>query len=32
LFALPEGVEAVDLGNMGALMNQALEAAKQRDQ
>jgi hypothetical protein len=32
LFALPEGVEAMDLGNMGALMNDALEAAKQRDQ
>ncbi len=32
LFVLPDGVEAVDLGNMGALMNQALEAAKQRDQ
>ncbi len=30
LFTLPEGVEAVDLGNMGAMMNQALEAAKQR--
>lgn len=30
LFALPEGVEAMDLGNMGALMNDAMEAAKQR--
>ncbi|MBL8544868.1 MAG: hypothetical protein JNL81_00295 [Hyphomonadaceae bacterium] len=30
LFALPAGVEATDLGNMGAMMNQALEAAKQR--
>ena len=31
LFALPEGVQVVDLGNMGAMMNQAIEAAKQRD-
>lgn len=30
LFTLPEGVQAVDLGNMGNMMNQALEAAKQR--
>lgn len=30
LFALPEGVQVVDLGNMGAMMNQAIEAAKQR--
>ncbi len=30
LFVLPEGVEAMDLGNMGALMNDAIEAAKQR--
>jgi hypothetical protein len=30
LFTLPEGVEAMDLGNMGNAMNQALEAAKQR--
>lgn len=29
-FALPEGVQVMDLGNMGAAMNQALEAAKQR--
>jgi len=27
---LPAGVEAMDLGNMGAAMSQALEAAKQR--
>jgi hypothetical protein len=31
LFTLPEGVQVVDLGNMGALVNQAIEAAKQRD-
>ncbi len=30
LFTLPAGVEAMDLGNMGAAMSQALEAAKQR--
>lgn len=30
LFTLPEGVEAMDLGNMGDAFNQALEAAKQR--
>lgn len=30
LFTLPEGVQAMDLGNMGNAMNQALEAAKQR--
>lgn len=30
LFVLPPGVQAMDLGNMGALMNEALEAAKQR--
>jgi hypothetical protein len=30
LFTLPEGVEAMDLGNMGDALNQALEAAKQR--
>lgn len=30
LFTLPEGVEAMDLGNMGNALNQALEAAKQR--
>ena len=30
LFTLPEGVQVVDLGNMGALVNQAIEAAKQR--
>ncbi len=30
LFMLPEGVQVVDLGNMGGLVNQALEAAKQR--
>lgn len=30
LFTLPEGVQVVDLGNMGALVNQAVEAAKQR--
>lgn len=30
LFTLPEGVQTMDLGNMGAAMNQALEAAKQR--
>jgi hypothetical protein len=30
LFTLPEGVQAMDLGNMGDAMNQALEAAKQR--
>ncbi len=30
LFTLPEGVQAVDLGNMGGMMNEALEAAKQR--
>ncbi|MEZ5971420.1 MAG: hypothetical protein R3C31_06440 [Hyphomonadaceae bacterium] len=29
-FALPEGVQVMDLGNMGAAMNQVLEAAKQR--
>lgn len=29
-FALPEGVQVMDLGNMGALMNDAIEAAKQR--
>ncbi len=30
LFTLPPGVQAMDLGNMGDAMNQALEAAKQR--
>ena len=30
LFVLPPGVQAMDLGNMGALMNEAIEAAKQR--
>lgn len=30
LFALPEGVQVMDLGNMGALVNDAIEAAKQR--
>ena len=30
LLTLPEGVQVVDLGNMGALVNQAVEAAKQR--
>lgn len=30
LFTLPEGIQVVDLGNMGALVNQAIEAAKQR--
>ena len=30
LFTLPEGVQVMDLGNMGEVMNQALEAAKQR--
>lgn len=30
LFTLPEGVQVMDLGNMGALVNQAIEAAKQR--
>jgi len=30
LFVLPDGVQAMDLGNMGEAMNQALEAAKQR--
>lgn len=30
LFTLPEGVQAMDLGNMGDAFNQALEAAKQR--
>jgi len=30
LFTLPEGVQAMDLGNMEGMMNQALEAAKQR--
>jgi hypothetical protein len=30
LFTLPEGVQAMDLGNMGDALNQALEAAKQR--
>lgn len=30
LFTLPEGVQVVDLGNMGALVNQAIEGAKQR--
>jgi hypothetical protein len=30
LFTLPEGVEAMDLGNMGNALNQAMEAAKQR--
>ncbi|MEZ5959060.1 MAG: hypothetical protein R3C30_01350 [Hyphomonadaceae bacterium] len=30
LFRLPDGVQAMDLGNMGEAMNQALEAAKQR--
>lgn len=29
-FTLPEGVQVVDLGNMGSMMNQAMEAAKQR--
>lgn len=32
LFTLPEGVEVMDLGNMGAAMNQALEEARQRGQ
>jgi hypothetical protein len=31
LFTLPEGVQVMDLGNMGNAMSQALEAAKQRD-
>lgn len=31
LFTLPQGVQVVDLGNMGSMMNQAIEAAKQRD-
>lgn len=31
LFRLPEGVQVMDLGNMGSMMNQAIEAAKQRD-
>jgi hypothetical protein len=30
LFELPPGVQVMDLGNMGAMMNQALEQAKQR--
>lgn len=30
LFTLPEGVEAMDLSNMGDALNQAIEAAKQR--
>ncbi len=30
LFTLPPGVRAMDLGNMGDALNQALEAAKQR--
>ena len=30
LFTLPEGVQVMDLGNMGALVNDAIEAAKQR--
>jgi hypothetical protein len=30
LFTLPAGVRVMDLGNMGAMMNQAIEAAKQR--
>lgn len=30
LFTSPPGTQVVDLGNMGAMMNEALEAAKQR--
>ena len=30
LFTLPEGVQAMDLSNMGDAVNQAIEAAKQR--
>jgi hypothetical protein len=30
LFTVPPGVQVMDLGNMGAMMNEALEAAKQR--
>lgn len=30
LFTLPEGVQVMDLGNMGQMMEQAMEAAKQR--
>jgi hypothetical protein len=30
LFTLPEGVQVMDLGNMGGALNDALEAAKQR--
>jgi hypothetical protein len=31
LFTLPEGVQVMDLGNMGGMLNDAIEAAKQRD-
>jgi hypothetical protein len=31
LFALPPGVQVMDLGNMGGMLNEALEAAKQRN-
>ena len=31
LFVLPEGVQAIDAGNFGGLLNDAIEAAKQRD-
>jgi hypothetical protein len=30
LFVLPEGVQAIDAGNFGGLLNDAIEAAKQR--
>jgi hypothetical protein len=30
LFVLPPGTQVMDLGNMGEMMNQALEAAKNR--
>jgi hypothetical protein len=31
LFTLPEGVQTIDAGNFGGLLNDAIEAAKQRD-
>lgn len=31
LFALPAGVQVMDLGNMGGMLSDAIEAAKQRD-
>lgn len=32
LFTLPEGVQVMDFGNMGGMLDQALEAAKQRNE